>query len=390
MTSPSIFVSESVTRGHPDKLCDQVSDAIVDRYLHGHPLGRINVECAMSAGLVFIAALSDHGEAVDLTATAREVIAAAGYVDGEFNAADCSVMTSLKEQRWPRSGLGGGRLPQDLPARDQGTVFGYACSQTEELMPLPVMLAHDMARRLDALQGGGEIAGLLPDAKVQVAVEYRGGCPKRVYSVSVVNTGPATARRNGALREALLDKVVEPSLAARGLKLDDRTRLFFNPDGPIETGGPALHAGLTGRKGSIDTYGEYARHSGAALSGKDLFRLDRMAAYAARHAAKNVIAAGLAEECELQLSYTIGVPEPVYVALETRGTARVAPEEILSRVEAYFDFRTAAILERFGYASPEQGNGIGVFRSLAVYGHMGRTDLGVPWERTDEAEALKT
>ncbi|MDJ0927093.1 MAG: methionine adenosyltransferase [Gammaproteobacteria bacterium] len=386
MADNYIFVSESVTEGHPDKLCDQVSDALVDEYLRHDHAARADVECAIANGVVFIGAHYHSDAEVDVAAAARRVIAAAGYEEGEFNAADCTILTSLNKVSYQP------RLPE-LPeapddewldqyvAQHQATVFGYACRQTPELMPVPIQLAHRLARRLDEVRRSADLPYLQPDAKTQVAVEFADRQPVRIDTVAVVASADA---EQVASREAmtgdLIDAVIRPAFSNGGIGLDDDTRFLINYDGLIRAGGPAMHSGLTGRKNAVDCYGEFARHSGSALSGKDAMRIDRIGAYAARYAAKNVVAAGLADECEVQLSYSIGLARPVSVQVVTFGTGQVSPGKIRKRLLRYFDFRPAGILHNFGLRS---------FQPLAVYGQVGRTDLDLPWERTDKAEVLQ-
>ncbi|WP_298273336.1 methionine adenosyltransferase [Geobacter sp.] len=390
-----MFTSESVTEGHPDKLCDQISDAVVDRFLQHDPYARVVAECAVSTSIVFIAARFAADVTLDFPTIARQVIGMVGYEQQAFNAKSCSIVTSLSELP-----AGGKRIFQEeelgeeeidaIPVRNQATVFGFACNQTPAFMPLPIWLAHRLARRLTSVRLQKILPYLSPDGKTQVGVEYRDGRPARIHSITVVASQnregePDPARFAVDIREAVIDQVFvdEP------VKPDDRTRIFVNPDGALILGGPAVHAGLTGRKNAIDTYGEYARHSGAALSGKDPLRIDRIGAYAARHAAKNVVAAGLAAECEIQLSYSIGLARPVSVQAETFGTGRIPDGEIARLVESHFDFRLAGIVRQFNLRRlPSQLKG-GFYRKLAAYGHVGRMDIGLPWEVIDRAALLR-
>ncbi len=388
-----IFTSESVTAGHPDKLCDQISDAIVDRFLALDPMAAVEAECAVAKGTLFLAARFASTARLDLPAIARERIAAAGYAGDAFDPESCAVLTSLVELAPPEpppidealldeAGL------EAIPASHQVTVFGYACRETATLVPLPIHLAHRLARALERARP--LVPGIMPDGKVQVAVEYRDRRPARIQAVALlVALDPERLPRPRELEEALRVHVLEPAFAEEETGPDGRTAFLVNPGGPFLVGGPARHAGLTGRKTAIDTYGEYARHSGAALSGKDPGRIDRSAAYAARWAAKTVVAAGLAERCEVQLSYTIGRARPVSLGVDTFGTGRLAEEVLAAALERVFDFRPAAItaalgLRRLPATSPE-----GFYARLACYGHMGRTDLDVPWERLDRVEALR-
>ncbi|HVP31262.1 MAG TPA: methionine adenosyltransferase [Myxococcota bacterium] len=390
-----MFTSESVTEGHPDKLCDQISDAIVDRFLQQDPLSRINAECAVSTGILFVAAHFASEGRIDVPGVAREVIREIGYEEEEFDARRCSVMTSLVELR-------DGLRPSDdersldddaierLTAVDQVTTFGFACRHTPSLMPLPIVLAHDLARRLAALHREGKLPYLGADGKTQVGVEFHDRRPARIHGISIV----ASLRRDGApplrrVRDDVHALVIEPAFAESEIPLDARTRIVVAAGGDLLVGGPALHSGLTGRKTGVDTYGEFARHSGAALSGKDPSRIDRIGAYAARHVAKNVVAAGLADECEVQLSYTIGVAHPVSVELSTAGTGRRPDSEIARRVRACFDLRVGGIVRAFDLRHlPSRGRGY-FFRRLAAYGQVGREDLELPWEATGAAAALR-
>jgi S-adenosylmethionine synthetase len=395
MNSDFMFTSESVTAGHPDKLCDRISDEIVDHFLRDDPTSRVRAECAVSSGVIFLAARYTSSARPDLAETARSVVADLGYTEGKFNATDCTVMTSLIDDPATR------QRPLDVRALDeqgidrvvaanQVTVFGFACNQTQSLMPLPITLAHALARRLAAVRAEGTLPYLSPDGKTQVGVEYRGQEPWRIYSVTVIaaqhEAGSPSPR---ALHDDVVQAVIEPVFEGQAIALDPETRIFVNPDGPFVGGGPAVHSGLTGRKNAIDTYGEFARHSGAALSGKDPMRIDRVGAYAARHAAKNVVAAGLAEQCELQLSYSIGQAQPVSVQVRTFGTGKLDERAIARRVTAHFDFRPAGIVRKLDLQTRPPASRKGLFAALAAYGHMGRTDLALPWERIDEADDLR-
>lgn len=387
-----VFTSESVTAGHPDKLCDRISDGIVDRFLAMDPFARVEAECAVATGTLFLACRFASTARLDLPSIAREVIAETGYVGGAFDAAGCSILTSLAETTTAaRLELDEAALDdagiEAIAASHQVTAFGFACRQTAELMPLPIVLAHRLARGLERARG--ELPWLMPDGKVQVAVEYRDRRPARIHAVALtVALDPDRRPRPGELEEGLRARVIEPSFSEMEVRPDARTRLLVNPGGPFLVGGPARHAGLTGRKTAIDTYGEYARHSGAALSGKDPARVDRIGAYAARWAAKNVVAAGLAESCEVQLSWTIGLARPVSLVVETFGTGRTSEEAIAERLERAFDFRPAAIVRTFDLRRLPARAPSGFFARLAAYGQVGRTDLELPWERLDRLEAL--
>jgi S-adenosylmethionine synthetase len=393
MKQDFLFISESVTEGHPDKLCDQISDAVLDQFLREDAYTRAVVECAVSTGIVFIAARYRSQAIVDIPHIARQVIAQVGYDRKDFNAKTTSIMTSLNE-------LAEADTPRDertlseteietVTANTPVTVFGYACDHTPAFLPLPIALAHKLARRLSAVRFAHQLPYLRPDAKTQVGVEFRARRPARIHSITLLASHvPHAAPAPAQLTADLIEHVVTPAFADEPLKPDSATQIAVNAEGPIPNGGPALHAGLTGRKNAIDTYGEFARHSGAALSGKDPLRIDRIGAYAARHAARNVVAAGLARECEVTLSYTIGRARPVSVQVETFGTGTLGDDAIAARLERHFDFRPAGIVRAFDLrALPAQTKG-GFYRRLAAYGHVGRLDIGLPWERSDRVAAL--
>lgn len=393
-----VFTSESVTEGHPDKLCDQVSDAIVDRFLQQDALARVIVECAASTAILFVAARFAADASVDFPAVARQVIAQIGYDQPMFNSQTCSVVTSLQEL--PTNGswqFDETRLSEaeidSIAVKNQATVFGFACTQTPALMPLPIWLAHRLAQRLTAVRRTMLLPYLAPDGKTQVGIAYRQRRPWRIHSVTVIASQNVPETRQGPNRQRLeadiRAAVIDPVFQDEDLKPDARTHIFVNPDGLFLHGGPAKHAGLTGRKNAIDTYGEYARHSGAALSGKDPTRIDRIGAYAARYAAKNVVAAGLAEECEVQLSYTIGLARPVSIHVETFGTGAIPDAAIEALVEEHFDFRLAGIMRQFQLRRLPARRPGGFYQKLAAYGHVGRTDLELPWETTNKAALLR-
>jgi S-adenosylmethionine synthetase len=394
MSDDFIFTSESVTTGHPDKLCDQVSDAIVDHFLSQDPNAGIVAECAVASGVLFISAHYASRAGLAIPDVARAVVRGVGYPRQVFDADACTIMTSFMdhtERDYQEPDLHS--LDDDgiarITAKDQVTVFGYACDQTEALMPLPISIAHALVRKLDEPGLDRELPYLLPDAKVQVGVEYRENRPVRIHSVAV-----ETSQREGSapgpdrLRADLIHGVITPVLAEQSVAPDSDTHYFINPEGPVIGGGPAVHSGLTGRKTGIDTYGEYARHSGAALSGKDPMRIDRVGAYAARYAAKNVVAAGLARECEVQLSYSIGAAGPVSLRVRSLGTGSIADDDIARRLREAFDFRIGAIVRDLRLRELPGEHPEGFYRRLAVYGQMGRTDFDVPWERTDRAGRL--
>jgi S-adenosylmethionine synthetase len=395
MSADFMFTSESVTEGHPDKLCDQISDGIVDRFLQRDPFSRIIAECAVSTAIIFIAARFSSRASVDVTNVAREVISQVGYEQRAFNSKTCSIVTSLSEMP---AGEGDvfdeKKLSEEemdrVAVKDQVTVFGYACSQTAAYLPFPIWLAHKLARRLTSVRLQKILPYLAPDGKTQVGVEYSDRKAYRIHSITVV-TSQKRREEPGArqLAEDIIENVVKPVFSDETIQPDVKTQIFVNPDGPFILGGPAIHSGLTGRKNAIDTYGEYARHSGAALSGKDPTRIDRIGAYAARYAAKNVVVAGLAEECEVQLSYSIGLAKPVSIQVQTFGTGRLPDERIAALIEKYFDFRLAGIMKQFNLRYlPATVKG-GFYRKLAAYGHVGRMDIGLPWEVTDKARLLR-
>ncbi len=378
-----IFTSESVTPGHPDKLCDQISDAVVDAFLRQDPTARVNAECAIATGVVFVAARFSGRASVDIPAVARQVIAAAGYERHVFDAQRASILTSFAEIE------AGGPLALDEPAHEQANVFGFACDDGDDLMPMPIHLAHALARRLDAARA--EAPELGPDGKVQVSVEYAGGRPVAVRDVAVTS---ALTREvpPGRLEDLVRALVVEPALAGEPVALAADARVHANPGGSFLYGGPAHHAGLTGRKTGIDTYGEIARQSGSALSGKDHSRVDRVGPYMARLAAKAVVAAGLARRVEVHAAYAIGRAAPISLAVDSFGTGRIDDGAIAARLREAADFRPGAIAGAFRL--PElvatAGPG-GFFRPLACFGQMGRTDLAVPWESEAAlAEALRS
>ncbi len=398
MKKDFMFTSESVTEGHPDKLCDQISDAILDRFLQQDPYSGVITECAVSTAIVFIAARFASHASVDMPTVARQVISQVGYDQPAFNSKTCSIVTSLRElpeedrRTFHEHELSDQEIEQ-ITVKNQVTVFGFACDQTPALLPFPIWLAHRLARRLTSVRLQKILPYLAPDGKTQVGIEYRNRRPYRIHSLTVIGGQNALASAGGPdlkqLQHDLRETVVDFVFQEETIRPDEQTRLFINPDGPFLIGGPSVHSGLTGRKNAIDTYGEYSRHSGAALSGKDPTRIDRVGAYAARYAAKNVVAAGLATECEVQLSYSIGLSRPVSVQVETFGTGVIADEEIAARLSQHCDFRLAGILRQFNLRHlPSTVRG-GFYRKLAAYGHVGRMDIGLPWEVTDKAAVLR-
>ncbi|WP_363345827.1 methionine adenosyltransferase [Methylocystis echinoides] len=391
MSPDMIFTSESVTPGHPDKLCDQISDAAVDALMREDESARVVVECALATGVLFLAARYAADARVDLPALARKAIQDAGYTSEGFDARSCSILTSLAElpleSREPELAEDDEEAIARRVAHEQANAFGYACRDTAELMPAPIYFAHKVARALDAARRHG-FSALSPDAKTQVSVHYRDGRPTRLHSLSltVALDGSAGSEAQDRLRAIALD-----ALSTGDIMPDAQTRVVINAGGPLEIGGPARHAGLTGRKIGIDSYGEIARQSGSALSGKDPSRIDRAGAYAARHAAKNIVAAGLADRCEVHLAYAIGQAEPLSLSVETFNTGKTSDEAIARRLAAVFDFRPAAIVRRFGLRRRAAAAGPkGFYLPLATYGHFGRADLDLPWETTDLAGALRS
>lgn len=391
MSHDFVFTSESVTEGHPDKLCDQISDAIVDHYLERDPQARIITECAAAKGVMFIATRFASDVRADIAGVAREVIRQVGYIDGDFSARDCSILSNLVELPatarvdWDERELDDDALDR-LAAHYQVSAFGFACRQTPALMPMPIWLAHQLAQRLSAARRD-LLDYLTPDGTIQVGVEYRAYRPHRIHGITVVvSQKSAGAPALEKLRQELIEQVIHPVFQDEPVRPDSHTRIFINPEGLRVGGGPARHSGMTGRKTAMDTYGGYAHQSGSAMSGKDPLRIDRTATYVARYAAKNVVAAGLAEECEVQISYSIGLAGPVSLQVETFGTGTVADDEIARRLEASIDFRVGAIIRDFDLRHlPARG---GFYRPLAAYGQVGRLDIDLPWERMDRAEAL--
>ncbi len=396
MIKDFMFTSESVTPGHPDKLCDQISDAIVDAFLKKDIIAKVRAESAVSGGVVFLAARFVSDVEVDLPEMARSVIRDVGYEEGgDFNAEDATVMTNLLE--YPAestrpadfSQMGDADLNR-LKANSQVTVFGFACDQTPAMMPLPIWLAHNLARRIYDAGAGGDLPYLHPDGKTQVGVEFRDGKPERIHSISLLASHRADEHPTPkAMQDDLYQAVIEPVFAGQDIRPDEETEIHVNKGGLFIGGGPAHHSGLTGRKTAVDTYGEYVRHSGAALSGKDPLRIDRIAQYAARHAAVNVVAAGLASQCEIQLSYSLGQSQPVSIQVDTHETSKVDAADLVQRISKHFDFRPAAIIRNYDLQRLPGATEGGFYRKLACYGHMGRTDLILPWEQTDKADLLK-
>ena len=374
------FTSESVTEGHPDKVCDQISDAILDAHLAQDPMARVACETIAAPNLVLVMGEITSKADVDYETIIRKTIADIGYRDGAcgFDAATCRVMLELNQQP-PAVARGRAEGKMDIGAGDQGMMFGFACDETEEFMPMPIALAHRLTRRLSEVRKSGELPYLRPDGKSQVTVEYVDGKPVRVDAI-VLSTQHSADADQQTIRRDLIERVVRPTIPAS--LLDGETKYFINPTGRFVVGGPEGDSGLTGRKIIVDTYGGYAPHGGGAFSGKDPTKVDRSACYMVRYIAKNIVAAGLASRCEIEIAYAIGVAHPVSILVDTFGTGKLADEALEAIVRRVFDLRPAAIIEKLGLRQP-------MYRQTAAYGHFGRTDVDLPWERTDMAEALR-
>lgn len=388
-----LFTSESVTEGHPDKICDQISDAVLDAFLEADPHARVACEVSVATGLVLvIGEISSKADYVDISAIARRTIKEIGYTRAKygFDSTTCAVLTSLNEQSpdiaqgvnaalETRDGKDMKQENEDIGAGDQGLMFGFASNETPEYMPLPIALAHRLSRRLAEVRKNDTLAYLRPDGKTQVTIEYVDGKPVRVDTI-VISTQHSEDVSLDQIQKDIREHVIAPVVPQEWL--DGETKFFINPTGRFVIGGPQGDAGLTGRKIIVDTYGGYARHGGGAFSGKDPTKVDRSAAYAARYVAKNIVAAGLAEKCEIQLAYAIGVAKPVSVNVDTYGTGKVSEEKLVELIQNNFDLRPAGIIKMLDLRRP-------IYRQTAAYGHFGRTDLDLPWERLDRVEALK-
>ena len=385
-----LFTSESVTEGHPDKVCDNISDAVLDAILAQDKNARVACETFCTTGVVTVMGEITTTAKIDIPAIVRETVCDIGYNSAKagFDGNTCAVMTSIDKQS-PDIAMGvdkslelkdGVEDAYNLHgAGDQGMMFGYACDETEELMPLAISLAHKMAKRLTDVRKSGELDYLNPDGKTQVTVEYENGLPKRVDAVVVSSQHTADVSLE-TLRKDILEKVIKPIIPSE--LFDENTNIFINPTGRFVVGGPQGDTGLTGRKIIVDTYGGYARHGGGAFSGKDPTKVDRSAAYAARYVAKNIVAAGLAKKCEIQLAYAIGVAKPVSIMVDTFSTGKYSDLEIANAVNKVFDLRPSAIIDTLNLRRP-------IYKQVAAYGHVGRTDIDLPWEKTDKVDALK-
>ena len=401
-----LFTSESVTEGHPDKICDQISDTILDALLQQDPASRVAAEVVVNTGLVLITGEITSKAQVNYIDLARAKIAEIGYTDADngFSATSASVLIALDQQSPDiAQGVNDAQESQDsdhsfdkIGAGDQGIMFGYACNETPELMPMPISVAHRLARQMAVVRKNGQMPYLRPDGKTQVTIAYEEGLPVAVDTILLSTQHDPTVTGisddlgiQQKIKDELWKQVVEPVFAELSIKPDEATKYLVNPTGKFVIGGPQGDAGLTGRKIIVDTYGGYSRHGGGAFSGKDPTKVDRSAAYACRHVAKNIVAAGLADKCEVQLSYAIGVARPVSILVDTFGTGKIDDDAILDLIEKHFELRPAGILAAFSLRKlPSERNGR-FYQDVAAYGHFGRNDLDLPWEKTDKVDALK-